>query len=330
MTDQKEPQVAADRISIDSSDVIESHTRLACGDAPDADATFQTHLNQLVEAEIVPRLMLAHTLPPRATKKSKLLSSAFEASLESRAANVRSAKSAAEPFLRPTSEQVELLCRYATTSDLRVTDAYVQSLSEEGMSEEAILLDLVSPAARRLGDMWNSDDMDFMTVSMGMIQLEQLVHRISRRSPSLIDAADDQGNRVLLVTPPEEQHTFGILLLSEFFRHAGWFVRSEPRAPQSDLRSIVKTQYFSVVGVSCSRGCLVDDLRHSIAGLRRASCNRGLVVLVGGALFTVNPSLAMHVGADGAAADASEAVVVAGELTLKSTEGRALGSRRDN
>ena len=111
---------------------------------------------------------------------------------------------------------------------------------------------------------------------------------------------------------PGEQHSFGLRIVTDFFRYAGWEVWSEPdlRA-DSDLVQLVRGEWFAVVGLSLSCETRLDAMTSGIRALRRASRNRALGILVGGPLFNSHPELVARVGADATAIDGGQAPIQA-------------------
>jgi methanogenic corrinoid protein MtbC1 len=115
---------------------------------------------------------------------------------------------------------------------------------------------------------------------------------------------------------------FGICIVAEFFRRAGWDVWGGPPAAGRDLVGIVRGEAFAIVGLSLSGEARLDGLAAVIRDLRRASRNRALRVMVGGQVFNDRPDLVVLVGADATAADGRQAPEQAkGVLAL-------LGARR--
>lgn len=189
----------------------------------------------------------------------------------------------------------------------------IGQLRERGVPVEVIYLELLAPAARRLGEMWEQDLVMFSDVTVALGRL----HRIMRGlSPSLGHDlhVPVEGRRALLLPAPGEQHTFGLSMVAEFFRHAGWEVVCELDSRSIDPVRRVRREWFDVVGVSVGVDARLDWLREGITMMRRASRNRGLAVLVGGPVFALHPERAAEAGADGTARDAREAPDLASRL----------------
>jgi MerR family transcriptional regulator, light-induced transcriptional regulator len=250
------------------------------------------HVEQLfrtIEAEIIPRLMLAHTPPAECPTLPDL------AGREPDAATVME-------FTRLVVEQ-----------DGEVAAGYVEALRAQGTPLETLYLKLITPAARRLGELWEADLCDFTEVTVGLWRLQQVLRGLS---PAFREENHEpsNGRRMLLVPAPGEQHVLGIIIVGDYFRRAGWDVWGEPPATSDDLPNVVQNEWFDVVGLSVGCEVRVDDLAAEIRAIRQASRNRNIGVMVGGPLFNKYPSLVAQVGADASAKDGREAVLEAARL----------------
>lgn len=250
-------------------------------------------LRQTIEAEIIPRLMLAHRRSDNDDSGPALLQGAPD-----------------------SDEQAAVLAQMLLRHDAADARGYVQALRLAGMSVEGIYLDLLAPAARRLGAMWEADLSDFTEVTVALWRLQQIVHDhaalFERDRP-----AHTTGRRALLVPSPGSQHTFGLLLVGEFFRRAGWQVEGDPTIGLEVATRLLALEPFDLVGLSVGSECHVDAAASAILALRRASLNRSLVVLAGGPVANLWPDFAERVGADASAADAAAAVAMADNLVKR-------------
>lgn len=199
------------------------------------------------------------------------------------------------------------------TAEADIVFAHVQILRGRGLSVQAIFLDLLAPVARRLGEMWEADTCDFAQVTIGLVRLQQVLRRLS---PAFQDdaAAPDLALRALLMPAPGEQHTFGLVIVSEFFRRAGWEVSGAVHASDRELQDLVGGTWFAVAGLTLGSESRLDALVSCIRLIRAASCNRHIGIMVGGPLFLARPHLVAQVGADSTARDAPEAVLQAHRL----------------
>jgi methanogenic corrinoid protein MtbC1 len=246
-------------------------------------------LVKAIEGEIVPRLVLSR----RAARK---------------AASGRVAEDAS-----PDEDNVNELAMMLLKYDASVALAYVESIREVGAPLSAIYLNLLSPAARRLGELWHDDRCSFVEVTLGLCSLHQVLRSLS---PQFVGEAGAAGRdrRILLVPAPGEQHTFGLMMVAEFFRRSGWDVRYEAAEYVDDLVRLVRGEWFSVIGLSVGCETRIESVAPAIRSLRRASCNRGLGVMVGGAIINAQPDLVPLIGADATAGDGFHAVQQAEQM----------------
>jgi methylmalonyl-CoA mutase cobalamin-binding subunit len=161
--------------------------------------------------------------------------------------------------------------------------------------------------------MWEEDRCDFAQVTIALGRLQQVARLLSPRFQAAATAKSG-ANSLLLLPTPGEQHSFGLLILAEFFQRAGWRVAGGPKSTGINAAEMARQVWFDIAGFSIGSERLVEDLARTIRQVRRASRNRGLCVLVGGSLLRERPELAAAVGADAMAMDPPAALRVATDL----------------
>lgn len=244
-------------------------------------------LSRAIDTDIIPRLVLARRAERETARQTV----------------------GGEPL--PSQHDIVELAGLVLTRDVEVARSFVERLQARGTPVETLYLDLLAPTARRLGELWDNDACDFTEVTMGLGRLQQVLHDMSVAFRAEAEP-HEHGRRVLLVPAPGEQHSFGLHMVAEFFRRAGWDVWSEPRiASGADLVQLVRNEWFAVVGLSVASETRIDSLATGIRALRRASRNRAVGVLVGGPLFVAHPELVARVGADATALDGGQAPIQA-------------------
>ena len=260
-------------------------------------------LDKLIEAEIIPRLMLTtrDAVPDETgAELEDEISSLFD------------------------SAHIDAFARRAVTSDSDALVASVNALLDDGVPHEDVLLKLLAPAARRLGKMWDEDSCDFADVTIGLMKLHRVLERVNADGPSAMGAGGCSP-RVLLAPAPGEQHVFGVVMVGEFFSRSGWRVRCETAAEDDALIESAAQEHYDVVGLSASADANLKRLRTLIKKLRAASMNPELVIMVGGQIFNEDVGLARRIGADATAADGVRAVVTAERMVHRlARAGRAL------
>ena len=247
-------------------------------------------LARVIEVEVVPRLVLA-----------------------GRAAARDAAPEAGAAGPGPGPEDVVALVGLVIGADAAAPLAYVEELRLRGVTLERLYLDLFAVTAQRLGELWTEDLCSFADVTVGLARLQGLVREYSPAFMPSVEAHDPRRS-ALLIPVPGEQHTFGLVMVAEFFLRAGWEVQSDPLMSNEDVRSAVRNRWFAVAGISVGNDDRLDNVAALIRLLRRESCNRGIGVMVGGRVFAEKPELAGLVGADATATDGRQAALQAETL----------------
>lgn len=212
--------------------------------------------------------------------------------------------------------------------DLQAAITWMERLVAGGAGLADICLSVLAPAARRLGEMWNDDLCSFVDVTAGLGTLHTIMYRL-REICELPLPIRDMSRRILFVSLAGNQHTFGLQMVTEVFRHSGWDVSVEAAVTEADLPQIVRGNWFAIAGLSIARDTQTRNLGQTIRGIRGASCNKTIGIMVGGPVFAGQPDLARRVGADVEASDAKQAVLRAEGLRLlmASLEHDASGNR---
>lgn len=245
-------------------------------------------LDQVVEGQVIPRLMVAHSLN-------------FDA--------LPNAVNIPEPP-QEDAALIEDLTATLLKADTRAIAAKLEELRISGMTTEAILLSVMAPAARRLGIYWEEDRVTFADVTVSLSRLQQALRLFAPTGPGQQDALPN-GHRILLASVPGDQHTFGVFMVEEFFRRAGWDVVTCVLETSEELLSLAAFERFSIVGFSLSRDDLFNEMVSNIRKIYKVAKNRNVRVLVGGRYFIDAPHRFKETGADGMARDGQEAVALA-------------------
>lgn len=204
---------------------------------------------------------------------------------------------------RVAPDEIDRFVELIRQEDVERPRTFLRDVQRRGVSWRSVLLDLVTPAARRLGCGWEDDTLGFADVSTASMRLEQLVLEGDRDGESPAGMAD---RTALLVTAPGDQHTLGILVVAEMLREQGWHASVLLRSDRAEIIDGVRSAHFNMIGFGLSREALAGDLADLIRDVRRSSRNRGIVVMVGGRAFDRDPVLRSRVGADLHPRDAEE------------------------
>ncbi|MBC8085736.1 MAG: cobalamin B12-binding domain-containing protein [Phycisphaerae bacterium] len=229
---------------------------------------------------------------------------------------IRPASTVAADTVAPVDPLVKEFVRVALATDESEIKAFVDAQLAAGISVQSIYLDLLAPAARKLGELWDQDSCDFVDVTMAVGRLQLVLRDLSQMF--VRDRPEEElAGRVLLACVPGEQHSLGLFMVAEFFVRDGWEVHVGPPLTNEQLLADVRSEWYDIVGFSVSCDSRLDHLKREIRRVRQASLNRDVLILAGGRAFNEHPGLLERIGADASAANAELAPERARQLLAK-------------
>ena len=248
-------------------------------------------ISSVIETQIIPRLLQAH--PNGAGRLTQENDQAIRI---------------------PESDVVEF-ANLCLLNDAILANSFADQLVRDGLSHETIFMQLITPAARYLGVAWETDTADFVQVTNGLMRMHEITHRIGfeyqagPRKPG-------PRNRIMLACAPGSQHILGLTIVSEFFNKEGWQTVVEISSSAEGLIHAAANEWFDVIGISVAIESQLDGLETLVAGIRNASQNAKVAILLGGPIFTLRHFDATEFGACEICTDPKVAVKLA--LVIKS------------
>ena len=205
----------------------------AANDAKGSIDLCKTSLLSVIESQIIPRLLDAHP-------------SASSSILE----QVQGEQVAA-------SEQDVLdFAQACLDTDPQAVFNHLDVLRDKGLGTQTVFLDVITPAARYLGDLWEQDKMDFTLVAQGLLRMHHAMRHLGYETQDGPQTAGDV-RRIMLASAPGSQHILGLAMVSEFFRADHWQVVVEISTSEQALLHTVAHEWFDVIGLSVG---LVEQL----------------------------------------------------------------------
>jgi MerR family transcriptional regulator, light-induced transcriptional regulator len=190
---------------------------------------------------------------------------------------------------------------------------HVEVFLRRGVSIDHVFVELLAPAARRLGVLWEDDLCDFVDVTMGLWRLQEIVRELSSRVPEGYGDPSGQ-SRALFSVMPGDNHGFGTVVIEDVFRRGGWATDCMTDCTTPDLLDRVARSSIDLVGLTVTHDDHIPRLAPLILALRSVSRNPRLCIMIGGRVPSENPQLVTICGADGTAPDAVQALALAEKL----------------
>ena len=252
----------------------------------------KTSLLSVIESQIIPRLLDAHP-------------SVKALDLEQ-----------AQGDLVAASEQDMLdFAQACLATDSQAVFNHLDVLRDKGLGIQTVFLDVITPAARYLGDLWEQDKMDFTVVAQGLLRMHHGMRHLGYETQDGPQTAGDV-RRIMLASAPGSQHILGLAMVSEFFRADHWQVVVEISTSEQALLHTVAHEWFDVIGLSVGLVEQLPNIPALIARLKTASRNPNAFVILGGPALLQTQMDGVALAADAISVNAAEAVKLAGELLI--------------
>ena len=269
------------------SDIIEKASWLESESAVGFDAgEFSEQILHVVEDHIIPRLVRGSQEDPVLTNTGR------------------------DAARMPSEGDVITFADLAVNTDVKSSLEFIGSLIDKNISVESIYLDLISPAAKYLGDMWVEDRVDFSRVSLGASCMQRSLIGLGERCDSQHDFTAQRS--MLISAMPGDQHMLGPSIAAEFLRRYGWHAKFiMPKSPD-DITNELRQNKFDILGLSLSCDDYLGDLEPLISYVRSSAGDLGIIA--GGRAVMADPGFVSKAGPDVVALDARDAVVQAKQL----------------
>jgi len=262
----------------------------AANDAKGSIDLCKTSLLSVIESQIIPRLLDAHP-------------SVKALDLEQ-----------AQGDLVAASEQDMLdFAQACLATDSQAVFNHLDVLRDKGLGIQTVFLDVITPAARYLGDLWEQDKMDFTVVAQGLLRMHHGMRHLGYETQDGPQTAGDV-RRIMLASAPGSQHILGLAMVSEFFRADHWQVVVEISTSEKALLHTVAHEWFDVIGLSVGLVEQLPNIPALIARLKTASRNPNAFVILGGPALLQAKMDGVELAADAISVNAAEAVKLAGDL----------------
>lgn len=206
---------------------------------------------------------------------------------------------------QPSKEETQRLCAALLSRDDGAADAFILEVRRDGVDVDVIYLSYVAGAARRLGEMWDTDEISFLDVTLACGKLYRIIRGLRHViAPGITQDRDEWPAMFALV--PGETHTLGIEIATDVFRREGWDIDlSIGRSHEELIALSEKRNYRAIVLVANSDGML-EPLARLVLALRITHPLAHL--MVAGNILGHHPDIGEVVGADAVMKDIETAV----------------------
>ncbi|MEQ6250762.1 cobalamin B12-binding domain-containing protein [Sulfitobacter sp. HNIBRBA3233] len=183
----------------------------------------------------------------------------------------------------------------------------VLNLMRRSGIRDADIADFYIPViARRLGEGWVADTLDFAAVTTGSARLQDMLRRLDSSWCTPADKHIGMRGEYCVIVPEGVQHSLGARILAGQLRRAGCNVHLKIELPVAQIAQTVGSADFRGVFVSATSRESLDFLRCVVTQARDG--NAWSPVLLGGNVLERGFEVDSVVGADFATNDWSDAL----------------------
>lgn len=160
-------------------------------------------------------------------------------------------------------DEVAQFCAALSGEDPQKADRMARAALEAGLSFDELCETCLAPAARRLGTLWEADEMSFAEVTLAANRLFGLLRRLAHRPAPRADSPF-----VVFAAPPGEEHILGVSMAAERARGAGWDVVLFIGLDHDTLVARIAEAAPDVIGLSLSSRRSLLPMTRLVVALR--------------------------------------------------------------
>jgi methanogenic corrinoid protein MtbC1 len=191
-----------------------------------------------------------------------------------------------------------------------VASQLIRQSVEAGTSIRDIYLQVFQRSQHEIGRLWQTNQLS-VAQEHYCTAATQLI--MSQLYPYIF-SSEKNGRTLVATCIAGDLHEIGVRMVSDFFEMEGWDTfYLGANTPKPDLLRTISQRQADVLAISATMTFHVRAVVDMLEAVRIEYGGR-VKVLVGGYPFNVDPELWRRIGADGSAADALEAVALAGRL----------------
>lgn len=217
-------------------------------------------------------------------------------------------------MLAPLESYIIQMTDAVLADDQMAIHNVVRMMRKARMTSAIIAESYVPEVARRLGDAWVADTLNFGAVTIGSARLQGLLRSLTVGwDIGLDDIAYDRAP-YLVGVPHGSQHTLGATVLAGALRHRGISVNLIGELTPASIFAELQQQEYKGILISASHIAHLEPSRDLVDQVRQAG--RNTPVLIGGSILEHTVDIQSFTRADLVTGDVDEAITFCEECAL--------------
>jgi len=167
----------------------------------------------------------------------------------------------------PTDQDIDRFCAALLSTDEQAADRIILNVRRDGAGIETIYLGYIAGASSRLGEMWETDQVSFVDVSVGTGRLYRILRGLRHAvAPVLLQGRTRSPALFALV--PGETHALGIEIAADLFRRDGGEVDVCVDLSHDEILNLAETRHHGVIVLVANSNRVVPALVQLAVALR--------------------------------------------------------------
>lgn len=210
--------------------------------------------------------------------------------------------------------KIDSLTSALLSSDPDAALNLIQSVQAEGTDLEEIYMGYLSAAAQQLGNMWQSDQVSLVQVTLGTSR----IYGIMRALEPIRTAPEPSAERsAVFANVPGDQHVLGIRIAADLFRKRGWDIDLLIGLSHDEIVARVKDGAHMIIGLSAGSEQVIASMARLVLAIRLHKPS--IRIFVGGQAVDQFPDLVAAMSPDGMSADFEETYEIMMDLWRQAT-----------
>lgn len=193
-----------------------------------------------------------------------------------------------------TGPEIDLLVKALLSDRHAAASDILSGLQADGLPLSEVYIGYISGAARRLGQLWDDNEISFLQVTLATSRLTAIICGLKK---VFYDQEGSPKRRALFAACPGESHVMGVSMAADLFRREGWEIDLEIGQDHDDLLMAQHLGDYPVIGLSASSDAMILPLARFIRAARLLT--PGALIYVAGEITHLHADIATTVGADG-------------------------------
>lgn len=167
----------------------------------------------------------------------------------------------------PSDQDIDRFCAALLSTDEQAADRIILNVRRDGAGIETIYLGYIAGASRRLGQMWETDQVSFVDVSLGTGRLFRILRGLRHAvAPVLLQGRTRSPALFALV--PGETHALGIEIAADLFRRDGGEVDVCIDRSHDEIVTLAESRHHGVIVLVANSNRVVPALVQLAVALR--------------------------------------------------------------